>query len=282
MGLLGPSQIRALAESLDLLPSKRLGQNFVIDPNTVERIARVSGIGPQDVVLEVGPGLGSLTLALLATGARVEAVEVDRRLAEQLAVTVGQYAPEAVGRLRVIHADALRIGADEVTPTAMVANLPYNVGVPILLTALERLPTMVRGLVMVQWEVAERLTAAAGGRSYGVPTVKSGWWADTRLAGKVGTEVFWPAPNVKSGLVAFQRHSTPPEALRREAFAAIDAAFAQRRKTLRAALAGWAGSAAAAQEYLRRAGIDPGARGETLHPTDYAELASAKLGPVSS
>jgi 16S rRNA (adenine1518-N6/adenine1519-N6)-dimethyltransferase len=277
--LLGPADVRRLAAELDLRPTRTLGQNFVIDHGTVRRIVRLAGVGPDDVVVEVGPGLGSLTLALLPGVARVVAVEVDPALARALPTTVAEHAPGLADRLEVVAADALRV--EELPgppPTTLVANLPYNVSVPVLLHLLEVLPSMRRGLVMVQAEVADRLAAAPGSRTYGVPSVKAAWYADVRRVGTVGRSVFWPAPNVDSGLVALERRPPPPtRATREEVFAVVDQAFAQRRKTLRAALAGWAGSPAAAEAALRRAGIDPRARGEQLGVADFARLAEARV-----
>ena len=239
--LLTAPDVRRLAERLGVRPTKQLGQNFVIDPNTVRRIVRTAGVRPDDVVVEVGPGLGSLTLGLLAEAARVVAVEIDPVLAGELTATVRDRFPERADRLEVVLQDALRLdGVPGPPPTAFVANLPYNVAVPVLLRLLERLPTLRTGLVMVQAEVADRLTAPPGSRTYGVPSVKAAWYADVRRAGAVGRQVFWPAPHVESGLVAFTRR-VPPPGDRAAVFAAVDAAFAQRRKTLRAALAGWAG-----------------------------------------
>ncbi|MEZ5185213.1 MAG: 16S rRNA (adenine(1518)-N(6)/adenine(1519)-N(6))-dimethyltransferase RsmA [Candidatus Nanopelagicales bacterium] len=275
MGALGPAQIRELARELELRPTKKLGQNFVIDPNTVRRIVALAGVGADDVVLEVGPGLGSLTLALLETGARVEAVEIDRRLAERLPRTVAEFDPPGAPRLRVRHEDALTIVPTEPAPTRFVANLPYNTGVPILLNVLARFPSAESGVVMVQSEVAARLTARPGSRLYGVPTVKTAWWADTRSLGKVGTEVFWPAPNVQSGLVGFVRHPVTRPELRTVTFEAIDAAFAQRRKMLRSALREWA-APLPAHEVLESAGLDPSVRGESLTVEQFRALASAK------
>jgi 16S rRNA (adenine1518-N6/adenine1519-N6)-dimethyltransferase len=280
--LLGPAEIRALAERLAVRPTKTLGQNFVIDANTVRRIARLAAVGPGDVVAEIGPGLGSLTLALLETGADVVAVEIDPVLAGALAKTVTARAPEVADRLRVITADALTMGAAELAgggrpPTALVANLPYNVAVPVLLTLLERVDGLRTGLVMVQAEVADRLAAGPGEPAYGVPSVKAAWYAEVRRAGSVPRQVFWPVPKVESGLVAFTRREPPvTTAGRAEVFACIDAAFAQRRKTLRAALAGWAGSPAGAETILRAAGIDPSTRGERLAITDFAAIAAAR------
>jgi 16S rRNA (adenine1518-N6/adenine1519-N6)-dimethyltransferase len=277
--LLGPAEVRALAAGLGLRPAKSRGQNFVIDANTVRRIVRDAGVDPGDVVLEVGPGLGSLTLALLPVARRVVAVEIDPVLAGRLPQTVAERAPDLAGRLDVVAADALRIAeVPGPPPTALVANLPYNVAVPVVLHLLEAFGSLRRGLVMVQAEVADRLTAPPGSRTYGVPSVKMAWYASTRRAGNVGRAVFWPAPNVDSGLVAFARREPPPTtASREEVFAVIDAAFAQRRKTLRAALAGWAGSADAAERALRAAGVDPGVRGEALDVTAFARIAAARI-----
>ena len=273
-GLLSAADVRALAESLHLRPTKALGQNFVIDPNTVRRLVRTAGVGVDDVVVEVGPGLGSLTLGLLEVAERVVAVEVDAGLAAALPGTVAARLPDRADRLEVVLQDALTlVDVPGPPPTAFVANLPYNVAVPVLLRLLEHLPSLRSGLVMVQAEVADRLVAPPGSRTYGVPSVKAAWYADVRRAGAVGRTVFWPAPHVDSGLVAFTRREPPPGD-RLATFAAVDAAFAQRRKTLRAALAGWAGSPAAAEERLRQAGIDPGARGEVLSVADFARLAA--------
>ena len=277
-GLLSAADVRALAESLHLRPTKTLGQNFVIDPNTVRRLVRTAGVGVDDVVVEVGPGLGSLTLGLLEVAQRVVAVEVDAGLAEALPGTVATRLPERADRLEVVLQDALTlVDVPGPPPTAFVANLPYNVAVPVLLRLLEHLPSLRTGLVMVQAEVADRLVAPPGSRTYGVPSVKAAWYADVRRAGAIGRTVFWPAPHVDSGLVAFTRREPPPGD-RLATFAVVDAAFAQRRKTLRAALAGWAGSPAAAEERLRAAGIDPAARGEVLSVEDFARLAATSAG----
>ncbi len=276
MSLLGPVEVRALAEKLAIRPTKKLGQNFVIDGGTVRRIVRVAEVTADDVVIEIGPGLGSLTLALLPEVAKVVAVEIDPVLAEQLPLTVTERAPELADRLSVIHADALRVGAADLgtAPTALVANLPYNVSVPVVLHLLEVLPSLRRGLVMVQSEVADRLAATPGSKIYGIPSVKAAWYADVRRAGPVGRNVFWPAPNVDSGLVSLVRREPPATtASRQEVFAVIDAAFAQRRKTLRAALASWAGTAAAAEEALVKAGVEPSTRGEQLGVEDFARIA---------
>lgn len=294
--LLGAAQIRALADRLGVRPTKQWGQNFVIDANTVTRIVRVAGVGPDDHVIEIGPGLGSLTLALLPAVAHVTAIEVDPNLASALPETVASIAPGLVHRLTVVQADALQVppaavmgseaaaasAGDRPPPTALVANLPYNVSVPVVLSFLERFPTLDRVLVMVQLEVAERLVAGPGSKAYGVPSVKAAWYAAGRLAGTVPRSVFWPVPNVDSGLVELRRRPVPTTtASRDEVFAVVDAAFAQRRKTLRAALSGWAGGAAAAETVLRAAGIDPGARGEALPVTAFAAIAAARRDRVT-
>jgi 16S rRNA (adenine1518-N6/adenine1519-N6)-dimethyltransferase len=306
--LLTPTDVRELAGRLGVRPSKRLGQNFVIEPGTVRKIAALAALRPDDVVLEVGPGLGSLTLALLEAGAgQLVAVEIDRALAGELPRTIAAHAPDLADRAVVVTADALKIGTIEVepqrraalpgepgepggsgaaalasgnpalpaAPSVLVANLPYNVAVPVLLHLLAVLPSLGRGLVMVQAEVADRMCAAPGSRVYGTPSVKLAWYAAARAAGTVPRTVFWPVPNVDSRLVAFTRHDPPATtASREEVFAVIDAAFRQRRKTLRAALSGWAGSAAEAERRLRAAGIDPGLRGESLGVTEFARLAA--------
>lgn len=275
-GLLGPAEVRRLADLLDLRPTKTWGQNFVIDANTVRRIVDRSRVTPDDIVLEVGPGLGSLTLALLDRAAEVIAVEIDPRLAEQLPATIAEHRPDRADRLEVIAADALRLTDLPRAPTAIVANLPYNVAVPVLLHLLATFDTVRHGLVMVQSEVAERLAAEPGSRVYGIPSVKIRWFADVQRAGSVAANVFWPVPRVESGLVSFTCQP-PPEttASRQEVFAVIDAAFAQRRKTMRAALATWAGSAARAEQILVSAGIDPGVRGEQLGVEAFARIAAA-------
>ncbi len=281
--LLGPAEVRQLAAELDLRPTKQRGQNFVIDANTVRRIVREAGVGPDDVVLEVGPGLGSLTLALLEVGARVVAIEIDERLATRLPVTVAEHAPEALDRLHVVAADALRV--TEVPgppPTTLVANLPYNVSVPVLLHLLTLLPSLERGLVMVQAEVADRLAAGPGSKVYGIPSVKAAWFADVRRAGTVGRHVFWPEPNVDSGLVSWVRRDPPATtATRQQVFAVVDAAFAQRRKGLRGALRGLAGSTEAAEKALAVAGIAPLERGESLTVADFTRIAEALAGDRS-
>jgi 16S rRNA (adenine1518-N6/adenine1519-N6)-dimethyltransferase len=278
-GYLGAAQIREIAASLGVRPTKQWGQNFVVDANTVKRIVRLAGIGPQDAVVEVGPGLGSLTLALLPEAGHVTAVEVDPTLAAALPDTVARLAPGLADRLTLVAADAMQVRElPDPQPTALVANLPYNVSVPVVLSFLEAFPTIRRVLVMVQLEVAERLAASPGSKAYGVPSVKAAWYASVRLAGTVPRSVFWPVPNVDSGLVALDRRAEPqvPGATRRDTFTCIDAAFAQRRKTLRAALAGWAGSAPRAEECLLAAGIDPRTRGEQLDVEQFAAIAAAR------
>ncbi|WP_300018072.1 16S rRNA (adenine(1518)-N(6)/adenine(1519)-N(6))-dimethyltransferase RsmA [Pseudonocardia sp.] len=274
--LLGPAEVRALAEELGIRPTKKLGQNFVHDPNTVRRIVRAAELAADDVVVEVGPGLGSLTLALLPAVAAVHAVEIDPVLAARLPHTVADRAPSLVGRLTVVTGDALRVRAAALPgATALVANLPYNVGVPVVLNLLAELPGLRRGLVMVQAEVAERLAAPPGSRAYGVPSAKLAWFAAARRVGPVPRAVFWPVPGVDSGLLAFDRRDPPPGD-RVAVFELVDAAFAQRRKSLRSALAGWAGSPAAAEAALRAAGVDPMTRAERLGIEDFARVASAR------
>jgi 16S rRNA (adenine1518-N6/adenine1519-N6)-dimethyltransferase len=275
--LLGPAEVRQLAERLDLRPTKQRGQNFVIDANTVRRIVRESGITGDDVVLEVGPGLGSLTLALLDVARRVIAIELDEKLAGLLPDTVATYAPRQADRFEVVHADALRVTElPGPAPTALVANLPYNVSVPVLLHLLALLPSLERGLVMVQAEVADRLAAGPGSKVYGIPSVKAAWFADVRRAGTVGRNVFWPAPNVDSGLVAWTRRDPPATtATREQVFAVVDAAFAQRRKGLRGALRGLAGSAERATAALEGAGVEPLARGESLGVQEFVQIAES-------
>lgn len=315
--LLGADDIHALAARAGIHPTKKLGQNFMIDPSTVRRIVRTAGVRPGDRVLEVGPGLGSLTLALLEAGARVTAVEIDPRLAALLPQTVAQYQPDNAGNLSVIVSDALKLDAamleratidhshstaghaetsaaqmtDRGNPATdadsgtgiahagnvsretfrLVSNLPYNVATPILLTLLARFPGLTTATVLVQDEVADRLTAGPGSRIYGVPSVKLAWFGPARKAGTVARSVFWPVPNVDSSLVSFER--TPqadsrPQKLRDKTFALIDKAFSQRRKTLRAAL-----KKTASADQIAAAGIDPSARGETLVIDDYLRLA---------
>ena len=275
MSLLGAAEIRALAAELDVRPTKQWGQNFVIDANTVRKIVKSAAITSDDVVVEIGPGLGSLTLALLETAKQVIAVEIDPKLAARLPQTVREHAPEHAHKLVVVHADAMTVTTLPAEPTALVANLPYNVSVPVLLHFFETFPSIVQTLVMVQLEVADRLAATPGSKVYGVPSVKARWFGDVRKAGNIGRNVFWPAPNVDSGLVAFTRtHPPRTDVSQRDVFAVIDAAFAQRRKTLRSALSGWAGSAARAEELLVAAGINPQARGEQCDIRDFANLAA--------
>ena len=306
---LGPQEVRALAEELGIRPTKTLGQNFVHDANTVRRIVAASGVGPQDVVVEVGPGLGSLTLPLLDVAGRVVAVEIDPVLADRLPRTVAERAPELAGRLTVVGADALQVTAADLAgpqgvapagpqgaapagpqgaapagpPTALVANLPYNVSVPVLLHLLAEVPSLRTALVMVQLEVADRLAAVPGSRVYGVPSVKAGFYGTVRRTGVVGRNVFWPVPNVESGLVRIDAYETPPwsldESHRRRVWAVVDAAFAQRRKTLRAALGPLAGSPAAAEAALVAAGVDPTLRGEVIGVEEFARIAE-HLVPV--
>jgi 16S rRNA (adenine1518-N6/adenine1519-N6)-dimethyltransferase len=276
--LLGPADVRELAAALGVRPTKQRGQNFVIDANTVRRIVRTAGVGPADTVVEVGPGLGSLTLALLEAAAHVTAIEIDDVLAAALPATVAARLPERTGRFDLVHSDAMAVTElPGPPPTALVANLPYNVAVPVLLHMLATFPTIERTLVMVQAEVADRLAARPGSKVYGVPSVKANWYAEVRRAGAIGRNVFWPAPNVDSGLVSLVRRDPPrTTASRRDVFAAVDAAFAQRRKTLRAALAGWAGSPAAAEAALVAAGVSPQARGEALTVEEFAAIAEHK------
>ncbi len=281
--LLGPAEIRQLASRLAITPTKRLGQNFVIDAGTIRRIVSLAELASDDVVLEVGPGLGSLTLGLLGAASGVVAVEVDPALAAQLPVTVAAKDAGLAARLTVVTGDAASIrGVPGEPPTTLVANLPYNVAVPILLNVLESLRSVRRGLVMVQSEVADRICAPPGSRTYGIPSVKLAWYGSARRVGTVSRTVFWPVPNVDSALVRFTRWAEPGgaagragEVARSDVFEVIDAAFAQRRKTLRAALASWAGSADAAERVLRAAGVDPALRGEALDVVQFIRIARA-------
>ncbi|WP_330184940.1 16S rRNA (adenine(1518)-N(6)/adenine(1519)-N(6))-dimethyltransferase RsmA [Nocardia sp. NBC_01503] len=278
--LLGPAEVRVLAERFGVRPTKQLGQNFVHDANTVRRIVAAAGVTRDDVVLEVGPGLGSLTLAILDVADRTIAVEIDPNLAGHLPNTVQDRAPGLADRLTVVLADALRVQAADLpaAPTALVANLPYNVAVPVLLHLLAELPSIRTTLVMVQLEVADRLAATPGGRIYGVPSVKAGFFGTVRRTGTVGRQIFWPVPQVESGLVRIDRYEEAPWSMdedhRKKVFEVIDAAFAQRRKTLRAALSGWAGSPVEAERRLVAAGIAPTARGETLDTAAFVRLAA--------
>lgn len=303
--MLRAGDIRAIAGRLGLRPTKKLGQNFVVEHGTVRQIAGIAAPAEGDVILEVGPGLGSLTLALLERAAEVNArliaVEIDQALADQLPRTTAERAPAAAGLLEVVHADALHVappggsggngsasggdrgssGGGRVelpgTPTVLAANLPYNVAVPVVLNLLAAFGSLARGVVMVQAEVADRMCAPPGSRVYGAPSAKLAWYAAAKPAGTVPRSVFWPVPNVDSKLVAFTRHEAPDgDSSRVQTFAVIDAAFGQRRKTLRAALAGWAGSAAEAERVLRAAGVDPGARGEALGVAEFARIARSR------
>ncbi|MDP3972490.1 MAG: 16S rRNA (adenine(1518)-N(6)/adenine(1519)-N(6))-dimethyltransferase RsmA [Candidatus Nanopelagicales bacterium] len=284
-GLLTPADVRMLANRLDIRPTKQRGQNFVIDQNTIRRIVRLAGVCPGEQVLEVGPGLGSLTLGLLAAGAQVTAIEVDKRLAEALPEIVAERLPDAAGRLAVISADALRVPlplpksatGEPCTPTKLVANLPYNVAVPILLRFLADQPSITRAVVMVQAEVARRLVAAPGGREYGIPSAKLAWFGSAGWLGSVPPSVFWPVPRVESALVEFDRVSSPtPEVERDEIFRCIDAAFAQRRKTIRRALSAWAGGGEVISDVLVRARVDPSVRAEVLSIREFARIAGAR------
>lgn len=273
--LLDPRTIRSLAAELDLRPTKQRGQNFVHDANTVRRIVAASGIGADDVVLEIGPGLGSLTLGLLEVAQAVVAVEIESSLAARLPRTAAERLPERASRLRVIEADALAVDSvPDPQPTAVVANLPYNVSVPVLLHVLATFAGVGRGLVMVQAEVADRLVAPPGSRTYGVPSAKLAWYCSSRRVGSVPPTVFWPVPNVDSGLVELVRREPPATtATREQVFAVVDAAFSQRRKMLRQALSGLFGSSAAASAAMISAGVDPQARGEVLGIADFARIA---------
>lgn len=273
--LLGPTDVRDLAGRLGIRPTKTWGQNFVVDAGTVRRIVRIARVAPGERVVEIGPGLGSLTLGLLEAGAEVVAVEIDPALATQLPLTVAERAPDAADRLTVLPADALAVTElPGPPPTALVANLPYNVAVPVLLSFLARFASLERVLVMVQTEVAERLAAPPGSRTYGVPSAKAAWYASARPAGAIGRAVFWPVPRVDSSLVALERRDPPPTtASREQVFAVVDAAFAQRRKMLRSALSDVAGSSAAAEAALVAAAVDPTARGEVLDVADFARVA---------
>ena len=275
--MLGAVEIRNLAQGLELRPSKSLGQNFVVDANTCLKIARMAGVEASDRVVEIGPGLGSLTLALLSFTKSVTAIELDKRLASKLQETLTTHGSEEI---EIINQDALEVRSLEKQPNKLVANLPYNVSVPVLLTFLERFPSIQSGVVMVQYEVAERLAAKPGSKSYGVPSAKAAWWCDVQLRDSVSRTVFWPIPNVDSALLTFQRHKPNgepigSEELRTVTFALIDAAFGKRRKMLRAALSGLIGSSAKAEAVLAKAGIDPTARGESLDITQFAEIAKA-------
>ena len=273
MTLLGAAEIRELAEELGIKPAKSLGQNFVIDANVCRKIVRTAGVTSSDVALEIGPGLGSLTLALLEEAKSVIAVEIDERLATRLPQTVAAH-NESAATFSVIHQDALHLNSLSEAPTVLVANLPYNVSVPVLLHLLEIFPTLKSGVVMVQAEVADRLAAKPGTKEYGIPSVKAAWWADLHGAGSISRSIFWPVPGVDSKLVSFIRHQPlGEEALRLKTFTLIDAAFAQRRKMLRSALSSIYGSSGAAEKVLIQAGIDPTLRGESLLVNDFYTIA---------
>jgi 16S rRNA (adenine1518-N6/adenine1519-N6)-dimethyltransferase len=275
MSLLGAAEIRELAELLDLRPAKSLGQNFVIDGNVCQKIVRVAGVTADDVALEIGPGLGSLTLALLEVTSNVIAVEIDQRLADRLPITVAEHKDSSY-KLTVINTDALALRELPVAPTVLVANLPYNVSVPVLLHLLEILPSLNTGVVMVQAEVADRLAAKPGTKEYGIPSLKASWWAQVSGAGSVSRSIFWPVPGVDSKLVSFKRHETPgDDVMRKGVFQLVDAAFAQRRKMLRAALSGIFGSSAKAEAVLIAAGIDPMLRGESLLIDSFCAIYNA-------
>jgi 16S rRNA (adenine1518-N6/adenine1519-N6)-dimethyltransferase len=274
---LGATEIREIAKQLDLHPAKSLGQNFVIDGNTCRKIVRLAGVNETDIVLEIGPGLGSLTIALLPIAREVIAVEIDRRLASQLAETMQSKVPNHASKLQIINEDAQLINSLPQLPTALVANLPYNISVPVILHLLEKFPSIDKGLVMVQAEVAQRLAAKPGNKIYGTPSVKAKWWADMSIAGNVSREVFWPVPNVDSLLVGFKRGESPgDEALRVKTFTVIDAAFSQRRKMLRSALSVWAGGSSIAIEILEKAGVAQTSRAEELELKDFIAIARAK------
>ena len=275
MSLLGAAEIRELAELLDLRPAKSLGQNFVIDGNVCQKIVRVAGVTADDIALEIGPGLGSLTLALLEVTSNVIAVEIDQRLAGRLPITVAEHKKDSYN-LTVLNTDALALRTLPVAPTVLVANLPYNVSVPVLLHLLEILPSLNTGVVMVQAEVADRLAAKPGTKEYGIPSLKASWWAQVSGAGSVSRSIFWPVPGVDSKLVSFKRHETPgDEVMRKGVFQLVDAAFAQRRKMLRAALSGIFGSSAKAEAVLIAAGIDPTLRGESLLIDSFCAIYNA-------
>jgi 16S rRNA (adenine1518-N6/adenine1519-N6)-dimethyltransferase len=272
--LLGGSDIRELASRLDVMPTKKLGQNFVTDPNTIRRIVTAAKLDGTEDVVEIGPGLGSLTLGLLEVAKSVTSVEIDTKMAAAIEATVAKRAPGK--NFTLVTHDAMTITELPIAPTALVANLPYNISVPVLLNFMERFETIAKGLVLVQLEVAERLAAKPGSKIYGAPSAKLAWYANANLAGNVGRNIFWPVPNVDSALVYFERFETPrgSEELRRKTFDVIDAAFGQRRKTLRQALSTWAGSPAVAEARLVAAGVDPQLRGEQLAIEKFVAIAS--------
>jgi 16S rRNA (adenine1518-N6/adenine1519-N6)-dimethyltransferase len=271
--LLGAAEIREIAERIGLRPTKKLGQNFVVDANTCRKIVKSADVGPTDIALEIGPGLGSLTLAMLESASEVIAIEIDDRLAAELPETAQRHGLDA-SKLTIINQDAMGITTLPKDPTVLVANLPYNVSVPVLLRFLELFPTLRSGVVMVQSEVADRLVAKPNSKVYGSPSVKATWWADLSSAGTVSRSIFWPVPNVDSSLVRFVRHqSAGDETLRKATFKIIDAAFAQRRKMMRAALSDLCGGSAAASSIIEASGIDPTLRGESLQLSDFIKIA---------
>lgn len=277
--LLGASDIRRIAAELEVRPTKVWGQNFVIDANTVRSIVRAADVTDTTDVVEVGPGLGSLTLALLESAHSVTAIEIDPKLAERLPLTAKEFAPDYAAKLQVIGGDALQVRELEIAPTALVANLPYNVSVPVLLHLLKTFPSIQTALVMVQAEVAERLAAAPGSRIYGVPSVKAAWYGNAKRVATIGRNVFWPAPNVDSALIRIDRHAAPLANVDEvELFRIVDAAFSQRRKMLRSALADWAGSSERATAILQLAGVDPTKRGEALTVQDFIAIAQVGRG----
>ena len=279
--LLGGADIRELAARLDVVPTKKLGQNFVTDPNTIRRIVAAAKLTGSETVVEIGPGLGSLTLGLIEVAERVISVEIDPKMAAAIEATVAQRAPGA--NFTLVSADAMKVTELGGEPQALVANLPYNISVPVLLHFLEQFPSLERGLVLVQAEVAHRMAAKPGNKIYGVPSLKLAWYADASLAGNIGRNIFWPVPNVDSALVYFEKRAEPlgDESLRLRVFEAVDAAFGQRRKTLRQALGDWAGCPAAAEVILVSAGIDPQARGEQLDIHQFVKLARAKAAAAA-
>jgi 16S rRNA (adenine1518-N6/adenine1519-N6)-dimethyltransferase len=274
--LLGAVDVRELAARLDVTPTKKLGQNFVTDPNTIRRIVAAAKLNGSETVVEIGPGLGSLTLGLLEVAKKVIAVEIDPKMAAELEETIAKRAP---GKdFTLVRDDALKVKSLPLVPDALVANLPYNISVPVLLHFLENFSSIQTGLVLVQAEVAHRLAAEPGSKIYGIPSVKLAWYAERALAGNVGRNIFWPVPNVDSAMVYFSKRSLPlgDEALRLATFEVADAAFGQRRKTLRQALATWAGSPADAERILLAAGISPQARGEELDVHQFVAIARAR------
>jgi 16S rRNA (adenine1518-N6/adenine1519-N6)-dimethyltransferase len=272
-GLLGAAEIREIAERIGVRPTKKLGQNFVVDANTCRKIVKSADVGPQDIALEIGPGLGSLTLAMLESAKSVIAIEIDDRLASELSATADRHGFDSA-KLTIINADAMAISELPENPTVLVANLPYNVSVPVLLRFLELFPTLRSGIVMVQSEVADRLVAKPNSKTYGSPSVKAAWWADLTSAGTVSRSIFWPVPNVDSSLVRFVRHpNAGDEVLRKTTFKIIDAAFAQRRKMMRAALSDICGGSAQASAVIEASGIDPTIRGEALELAEFIKIA---------